>query len=50
MWLCCFQVLYVDAVRYFPEEVERVLEVMEEKGVRIRAPLEEVQLLMEAKN
>lgn len=42
--------LYVDAVCYFPEEVERVLEVMEEKGMRIRAPLEEVQLLMEAKN
>ena len=42
--------LYVDAVWYFPEEVERVVEVMEEKGVRIRAPLEEVKLLMEAKN
>lgn len=41
--------LYVDAVRYFPE-VERVVEVMEEKGMRIRAPLEEVKLLMEAKN
>ena len=42
--------LYVDAVRYFPEEVERVMKVMEEKGMRIRAPLEEVKLLMEAKN
>lgn len=44
------QVLYVDAVCYFPGEVERVVEVMEEKGVRVRAPLEEVRLFMKAKN
>lgn len=42
------QVLYWDAVRYFPEELERVIEVMEEREVRIRAPIEEVQMLLKA--
>lgn len=42
------QMLYYDAVRYFPEELSKVVEVMEEKELRIRAPLEEVKLLLEA--
>ncbi len=44
----CVQVLYVDAVQYFPSEMERVMEVLEEKELRVRAPLEEVKLLLEA--
>ena len=42
------QALYYDAVLYFPEEMTKILEVMEEKELRIRAPLEEVKLLLEA--
>ena len=42
------QVLYYDAVTHFPEELSKVLEVMEEKELRIRAPLEEVKLLLDA--
>ena len=40
--------LYCDAVSYFPDQLHRVVEVMEEREVRIRAPLEEVQMLLDA--
>ena len=42
------QVLYSDVVKLLPEEVERVSELMEEKELRLRAPLEEVKLLLTA--
>lgn len=40
--------LYYDAITYFPEELEKVLEVMEDKELRVRTPLEEVKMLLEA--
>lgn len=42
------QVLYWDAICHFPDELQRLVEVMEERELRIRAPLEEVQLLLGA--
>jgi hypothetical protein len=42
------KVVYWDTVRHFPTELGRVLEVMEERELRIRAPLEEVQMLLDA--
>ena len=42
------QVLYWNMVGHFPEELEKVVEVMEERELRIRAPLEEVQMLLDA--
>ena len=35
-------------VRHCPDELQRVVEVMEERELRIRAPLEEVQMLLDA--
>ena len=42
------QVLYWDTVRNFPDELQGIVEVMEERELRIRAPLEEVQMLLDA--
>ena len=44
------QGLYFDAVLYFPEEMEKVIEIAEEKEIRMRAPLEEAKLLWSAAN
>lgn len=44
------KVLYWDTVHHFPDQLERVVEVMEERELRIRAPLEEVQMLLDATN
>ncbi|KAH7940803.1 hypothetical protein HPB49_006041 [Dermacentor silvarum] len=41
------EVLYVDGVRHFPECLQEVVDMMVEKGIRLRAPLEELQLLLE---
>nr|XP_054758466.1 nuclear exosome regulator NRDE2-like [Lytechinus pictus] len=40
------KILYLDAVRYFPEELQEVIDLLMEKELRVRAPLEEIQLLM----
>ena len=40
--------LYSDVVKLLPGEAERVSELMEEKELRLRAPLEEVKLLLTA--
>lgn len=37
----------MDAVQYFPDELNEVLAYMTEKQMRIHSPLEEVTLLME---
>ena len=42
------QVLYWDIVHHFPQELGKVVEVIEERELRIRAPLEEVQMLLDA--
>ncbi|XP_003787030.1 protein NRDE2 homolog [Otolemur garnettii] len=41
------KVLYMDAVEYFPEEMQEVLDLMTEKELRVRLPLEELDLLLE---
>ncbi|KAI4568516.1 hypothetical protein MJT46_008314 [Ovis ammon polii x Ovis aries] len=39
--------LYLDAVEYFPDEVQEVVDLMTEKELRVRLPLEELELLLE---
>ncbi|KAM5242739.1 nuclear exosome regulator NRDE2 isoform 1-T3 [Hipposideros larvatus] len=41
------KVLYMDAVEYFPDEMQEVLDLMTEKELRVRLPLEELELLLE---
>ncbi|KAL6064753.1 hypothetical protein STEG23_024835, partial [Scotinomys teguina] len=41
------KVLYMDAMEYFPEELQEILDVMTEKELRVRLPLEELDLLLE---
>lgn len=38
----------MDAVCYFPGELDKIMEILEEKELRLRAPLEEVKLLLDA--
>ncbi len=45
-----WQMLYFDAVLYFPEEIEKVIEIAEEKEIRLRAPYQEAKLLWSAAN
>ena len=47
LFLPHIQVLYFDGARYFPEETEKIMEILEEKELRLRTPLEEVKLLQE---
>uniref|UniRef100_A0A8C6DMQ0 Nuclear exosome regulator NRDE2 n=1 Tax=Moschus moschiferus TaxID=68415 RepID=A0A8C6DMQ0_MOSMO len=39
--------LYMDAVEYFPNEMQEVVDLMTEKELRVRLPLEELELLLE---
>nr|XP_002719730.3 nuclear exosome regulator NRDE2 [Oryctolagus cuniculus] len=39
--------LYLDAVEYFPDAMQEVLDLMTEKELRVRLPLEELELLLE---
>ncbi|XP_040497474.1 nuclear exosome regulator NRDE2 [Ursus maritimus] len=39
--------LYLDAVEHFPEEMQEVLDLMTEKELRVRLPMEELELLLE---
>ncbi|XP_018414025.1 PREDICTED: protein NRDE2 homolog [Nanorana parkeri] len=41
------KVLYMDAVEYFPEQLQEVADLMTEKELRVRLPLEELDLLLE---
>jgi hypothetical protein len=41
------KVLYIDAVEHFPNDIEEIMSVMEEKELRVRAPVEEIELLMQ---
>ncbi|XP_064484062.1 nuclear exosome regulator NRDE2-like [Ornithodoros turicata] len=41
------KVLYIDGVRNFPECLQEVADMLLEKGLRLRAPIEEVQLLLD---
>lgn len=39
--------LYLDAVQHFPEEMQEILDLMTEKELRVRLPMEELELLLE---
>ncbi|XP_072546289.1 nuclear exosome regulator NRDE2 [Salminus brasiliensis] len=39
--------LYMDAVQLFPERVQEFLDLLVEKELRLRAPMEEVEILLE---
>uniref|UniRef100_A0A8D1RNF7 Protein NRDE2 homolog n=1 Tax=Sus scrofa TaxID=9823 RepID=A0A8D1RNF7_PIG len=41
------KVLYMDAVEHFPDEMQEILDLMTEKELRVRLPLEELELLLE---
>ncbi|XP_075386898.1 nuclear exosome regulator NRDE2 [Tenrec ecaudatus] len=41
------KVLYMDALEYFPDEMQEILDLMTEKELRVRLPLEELELLLE---
>ncbi|XP_039739942.1 nuclear exosome regulator NRDE2 [Pteropus medius] len=41
------KVLYMDAVEYFPGEMQEILDLMTEKELRVRLPVEELELLLE---
>ncbi|KAM9290604.1 nuclear exosome regulator NRDE2 [Morus bassanus] len=41
------KVLYMDAVEYFPDHLQETLDLMTEKELRVRLPMEELDLLLE---
>ncbi|XP_069714794.1 nuclear exosome regulator NRDE2 [Phaenicophaeus curvirostris] len=41
------KVLYLDAVEYFPDHLQETLDLMTEKELRVRVPVEELDLLLE---
>uniref|UniRef100_A0A8D0GH12 NRDE-2, necessary for RNA interference, domain containing n=1 Tax=Sphenodon punctatus TaxID=8508 RepID=A0A8D0GH12_SPHPU len=41
------KVLYMDAVEYFPDQLQETLDLMTEKELRVRVPIEELELLLE---
>jgi hypothetical protein len=41
-----FQTLYFDAVKAFPDDLQSTIDLMDEKELRVRTPLEEIDILM----
>ncbi|XP_054828308.1 nuclear exosome regulator NRDE2 isoform X2 [Eublepharis macularius] len=41
------KVLYMDAIDYFPDMLQEILDLMTEKELRVRVPIEELELLLE---
>ncbi|XP_048342184.1 nuclear exosome regulator NRDE2 [Sphaerodactylus townsendi] len=41
------KVLYMDAIEYFPDMLQEIIDLMTEKELRVRAPIEELELLLE---
>ncbi|CAN0107574.1 unnamed protein product [Bubo scandiacus] len=41
------KVLYMDAVEYFPDDLQETLDLITEKELRVRVPMEELDLLLE---
>lgn len=37
----------MDAISYFPDELQEILDLMTEKELRVRVPIEELELLLE---
>lgn len=44
---CVTQSLYMDGVQLFPERMQEFVDVMTEKELRLRLPLEELDILLE---
>ena len=44
-----FQKLHMDLIRHIPRELQKTADLMVEKEVRLRTPLEELTLLMGAR-
>ena len=42
-----FQILYMDAAQHLPDDLQDIVDLMVEKEIRLRAPLEEIELLMQ---
>ena len=42
----CFQVLYLDVLKLVPTELDKVMELLEEKELRLCIPVEEVKLML----
>ena len=47
MCLRCDQGLYMDAVQLFPGHLQEFVDLMTEKELRLRLPLEELDILLE---
>ena len=41
------QVLYMDAVQHMPDDIQDIVDLMLEKEIRLHAPLEEIELLLQ---
>ncbi|NWI11600.1 NRDE2 protein, partial [Crypturellus soui] len=41
------KVLYMDAIEYFPDQLQEAVDLMTEKELRVRVPMEELDLLLE---
>lgn len=41
------QVLYMDAVQHMPDDIQDIFDLMTEKEIRLHAPLEEIELLLQ---
>uniref|UniRef100_A0A4W3JGF6 NRDE-2, necessary for RNA interference, domain containing n=1 Tax=Callorhinchus milii TaxID=7868 RepID=A0A4W3JGF6_CALMI len=41
------KVLYLDAIEYFPEQLQEIVDLMTEKEIRVRVPIEELEILLE---
>ncbi|CAG2165335.1 unnamed protein product [Oppiella nova] len=40
------KILYLDGIQYFSSQLQELLDIMTEKEIKIRTPLEEIELLM----
>jgi len=41
------KVLYMDAVQHIPDDIQDIVDLMTEKEIRLHAPLEEIELLLQ---
>lgn len=39
--------IYFDGIQYFSDDGQKIMEILEEKELRVRSAMEEVQLLLE---
>ncbi len=43
---CSFQSVFLDVLQYYPDKLQEVSDLLVEKELRVRTPLEELDLLM----